>query len=176
MPINSIKDNVKLEAGENVTITQEGQTLIISASIAREAGKDIDSNPELLKSAGGGNPGSGKPWKTFGNDDIDDSQNFLGTTENEDLVIITNNTEELRVTTGNGVKIRTVDEIASVDANTRVLVHDTANDDLVKFKTVSQLALQGPIGPTGPTGPTGDKGDTGDTFGYGNLGFKGTLD
>lgn len=52
-------------------------------------------------------PGSGTPWKTFGNDDLDPSKNFLGTTDPVDLVVKTNNTEQMRVTSGGNVGIAT---------------------------------------------------------------------
>ena len=51
--------------------------------------------------------GSGKPWKSFGNDDIDETQHFLGTTDDNDIVIKTNNTEKARVTSEGNVGIGT---------------------------------------------------------------------
>jgi hypothetical protein len=38
-----------------------------------------------------------KKWKTTGNDNINSTTNFLGTTDNQDLVFKTNNTEKLRI-------------------------------------------------------------------------------
>ena len=54
-----------------------------------------------------GNAGSGKPWKSFGNDDIDETQHFLGTTNDNDIVIKTNNTEKARITSEGNVGIGT---------------------------------------------------------------------
>ena len=51
--------------------------------------------------------GSGKPWKTFGNDKIDPNQNFIGTTAHVDLVIKTNNNEQMRVKSSGNVGIGT---------------------------------------------------------------------
>ncbi|MBT3878399.1 MAG: hypothetical protein HOI47_04065, partial [Candidatus Scalindua sp.] len=48
-----------------------------------------------------------KQWLTDGNADIDSSQNFLGTTDDADLVIKTDNTEKVRVTTDGNIGIGT---------------------------------------------------------------------
>ena len=54
-----------------------------------------------------GTDGSGKPWKSFGNDDIDETEHFLGTTNDNDIVIKTNNAEKARITSEGNVGIGT---------------------------------------------------------------------
>ncbi len=107
--LNSIRDDVTLAAGDNVTITQKGDSLILSASIGidhKADGEIIKSVSDNLTSAAGGNA-TGQPWKTDGNKNIDPTQDFLGTTDPVDLVIKTNNAEHMRVTPSGNVGIGT---------------------------------------------------------------------
>ena len=65
------------------------------------------------KSSDDGSSGHGKKkkpkkeWRTAGNKNIDQDKHFLGTTDEADLVIKTNNTEKARVTTDGNVGIGT---------------------------------------------------------------------
>ena len=45
-----------------------------------------------------GKPGSGQPWKTFGNVKVDESINFLGTSVYQDLRIRTNDIQRMVIT------------------------------------------------------------------------------
>ncbi|MGH9848873.1 MAG: hypothetical protein ACREBD_03370 [Blastocatellia bacterium] len=71
--LNGLTDNVTLAAGSNVTITPSGNTLTIAST------------------------GSGSGWSLTGNAGTSASANFLGTTDNQPLVLRTNNTEAMRV-------------------------------------------------------------------------------
>lgn len=62
-----------------------------------------------------GEPGSGKPWKTFGNDKIDPNKHFLGTTNPADLVIKTNNKEQMRAKSSGNVGIGTTAPIEKLE-------------------------------------------------------------
>ena len=178
--INSITDNVNLVAGENVMIKQEGQSLVISVKLDTKNQGDFESESGILRKEvdnnNNGQPGSGMPWKTFGNDKVDPVEHFLGTTDSVDLVIKTSNIENVRVTASGNVgigtpipteklevdgriKVSTVDDIGLVDSTTKVLVH--GSDDVIKSKTVFELALQGPQGEKGDTGDTGPQGPQG---------------
>ena len=91
-------------------------TLFYSMSVCERAyaGKPDDGTTSgsgwdsySSSSAGSGNVGSGKPWKSFGNDDIDETQHFIGTTNDNDIVIKTNNSEKARITAEGNVGIGT---------------------------------------------------------------------
>ena len=71
------------------------------------SGSGMDNYSSSGGSTGSGNVGSGKPWKSYGNDDIDETQHFLGTTDDNDIVIKTNNTEKARITSEGNVGIGT---------------------------------------------------------------------
>jgi|GEM_PF-4252535 len=71
------------------------------------SGSGMDNYSSSGSSTGSGNVGSGKPWKSYGNDDIDETQHFLGTTDDNDIVIKTNNTEKARITSEGNVGIGT---------------------------------------------------------------------
>jgi len=128
-------------------------------------------------SMGGGTVGGGTLWATSGNPGTDPALNFIGTTDNVDLVIKTNSDEKLRVTSdGNvgigttsapaekldvngSIKVDSVNEIETVDGDTKVLVHDT--DNVIKYKSVLTLSLQGPAGAAGADGDQGPEGPQG---------------
>ena len=121
--------------------------------------------------------GGGTLWATSGNPGTDPALNFIGTTDNVDLVIKTNSDEKLRVTSdGNvgigttsapaekldvngSIKVDSVNEIETVDGDTKVLVHDT--DNVIKYKSVLTLSLQGPAGAAGADGDQGPEGPQG---------------
>ncbi len=75
-------------------------------------------------------PGSGKPWKTFGNDKIDDEENFLGTTNDADLVIKTNNDEKMRVTKDGDVGIGTTNPTGTLHVEGGSANSDTKGKDI----------------------------------------------
>ena len=182
--INSITDDIKLVPGENVTITQEGKSLVISVNIDGKGEGNIDSESEsLLKKAKP--PKLKKDWKTGGNALTDPNIHFLGTTDGQPLVIRTDSVEVVRIDVAGNVgigtdiptenldvagkvRIRTVDAAASVSPSTEVIVLGPNN--VLEREDVSTLALQGPTGPTGAKGDTGDAGVQGAT---GPTGAKG---
>jgi len=98
--INSVTDNVKLTAGENVTITQEGDELVISASVGPDHKGDIAFQGAKLAKAK-------KSWLTEGNTGTDPTTDFLGTTDNQPLVIRTNGAEAMRVDVAGNVGLGT---------------------------------------------------------------------
>ena len=98
--INSVTDNVKLIAGENVTITQEGDELVISASVGPDHKGDIAFQGAKLAKAK-------KSWLTEGNTGTDPTTDFLGTTDNQPLVIRTNGAEAMRVDVAGNVGLGT---------------------------------------------------------------------
>ncbi len=71
--LNGLTDGLTLAAGSNVTITPSGNTLTIAAA------------------------GASNIWSLGGNAGTNANKNFLGTMDNQPLVIKTNNAEALRV-------------------------------------------------------------------------------
>ena len=71
------------------------------------SGSGMDNYSSSSTTTTNNNVGSGKPWKSYGNDDIDETQHFLGTTDDNDIVIKTNNTEKARITSEGNVGIGT---------------------------------------------------------------------
>ena len=61
--------------------------------------------------------GSGTFWNPLGNAGTTPSTNFLGTTDNQDLVIRTNNTEKMRVKAGGNVGVGTTTPVDKMDIN-----------------------------------------------------------
>ena len=185
--INSITDDIKLVPGKNVTITQEGKSLVISVNIDGKGEGNIDSESEsLLKKAKP--PKLKKNWETEGNALTDPNINFLGTTDAQPLVIRTDSVEVVRIDVAGNVgigtdiptenldvagkvRIRTVDAAASVSPSTEVIVLGPNN--VLESEDVFTLALQGPTGATGPTGAKGDTGDAGVQGATGPTGAKG---
>ncbi|MES2287854.1 MAG: hypothetical protein V4547_19355 [Bacteroidota bacterium] len=67
----------------------------------------LRSDTALYSLNSGNSGGSGTNWTLTGNDSTIAGTNFIGTTDSIDLVVKTNNTEKLRVTTGGNVGIGT---------------------------------------------------------------------
>lgn len=63
---------------------------------------------------------SAQAWNTTGNSGTNPSTNFLGTTDNQPLVLKTNNTEVIRLLPGGIVKVGTGDPGGSGEAFFRI--------------------------------------------------------
>ena len=71
-----------------------------------------------------------KNWLTKGNKNIDPEKHFLGTTDEADLVIKTNNTEKMRVTTEGDVGIGTDTPTGTLHVEGGVATDDTQGKDI----------------------------------------------
>jgi hypothetical protein len=71
-----------------------------------------------------------KQWQTSGNKHIDSSEHFLGTTDEADLVIKTNNTEKVRVTTEGDVGIGTISPTGTLHVEGGEAATDTDGKDI----------------------------------------------
>ena len=85
--LNDLHDSVDLVAGENVTITVEGQTIRIAAE------------------GGGNGGGTGEAWSLTGNAGTDPAGQFLGTTDEAPLEVRVNNQRALRLEPGSSPNV-----------------------------------------------------------------------
>ncbi len=102
-------------AGTNNRLVQADATGVLS-SIADGI------NGQVLTTNGAGsltwqNTASGTEWNLSGNAGTNPTNNFLGTTDNQDLVIRTNNVEKMRINTDGNVGIGTQSNLARLYTN-----------------------------------------------------------
>jgi len=162
--INSIKDNVKLTAGENVKITQNGSELIISM---------LEDRTTLASSS--------NFWKLTGNFGTLPGEHFVGTKDKKPLVFRTNRairmvireTGDVGIGTINpGAKLEIAGDIKIVDGTQgagKVLTSDATG--WASWQTA--VGTPGPTGPVGPPGATGANGPAGANGATGPAGATG---
>lgn len=162
--INSIKDNIKLTAGENVKITQNGSELIISM---------LEDRTTLASSS--------NFWKLTGNFGTLPGEHFVGTKDKKPLVFRTNRairmvireTGDVGIGTINpGAKLEIAGDIKIVDGTQgagKVLTSDATG--WASWQTA--VGTPGPTGPVGPPGATGANGPAGANGATGPAGATG---
>ncbi len=162
--INSMKDDVKLTAGENVKITQNGSELIISM---------LEDRTTLASSS--------NFWRLTGNFGTLPEQHFIGTKDKKPLLFRTNRAVRMVIretgkigigTINPGAKLEIVGDIKIVNGTQgagKVLTSDATG--LASWQ--SAVGTPGPTGPTGPTGPAGATGENGATGATGPVGATG---
>ncbi|WP_027379020.1 hypothetical protein [Chryseobacterium daeguense] len=69
------------------------------------------------RATNGGVSSAASAWNILGNTGTNPATNFLGTTDNQDMVMRTNNTEKMRVQAGGNVGIATAAPTATLDVN-----------------------------------------------------------
>lgn len=162
--INSIKDNVRLTAGANVKITQNGSELIISM---------LEDRTTLASSS--------NFWKLTGNFGTLPGEHFVGTKDKKPLVFRTNRairmvireTGDVGIGTINpGAKLEIAGDIKIVDGTQgagKVLTSDATG--WASWQTA--VGTPGPTGPVGPPGATGANGPAGANGATGPAGATG---
>ena len=159
--INSIKDDVVLAAGQNISISQNGKTITISATLGSAQGNTLDQAYDE------GGPGAGRTITAdAGAVNIEGPDGLTI----EDSVGVGTTMPYTKLDVEGDLRIAKVLQ-AALDDTTRILVH--GDSAIVKFVRVRDIGAQGPTGATGPEGPKGDKGDTGDKGPKGDKGNKG---
>ena len=87
---------------------------------AEEADRLTDGDPADTQ---GGNAGSnGSPWSTYGNENTDASQDFIGTADRVDLVFRTDNIERMRLTAYGNLGIGTSTPASMLDVKNNVSI------------------------------------------------------
>ncbi len=152
--INSLTDDVNLVAGENVTITQEGKSLVISANMAGKGEGNIDSESEsLLKIAKP--PKLKKTWETEGNALTDPNIHFLGTTDSQPLVIRTDSVEVMRIDVAGNLGIGTATPGEKLDVNGSIAVSGTVDGVDISVHAADDTAHHTPPISLPPSGAAG---------------------
>ncbi len=162
--INSIKDNVKLTAGENVKITQNGSELIISM---------LEDRTTLASSS--------NFWRLTGNFGTLPGQHFVGTKDKKPLVFRTNRAVRMVIRETGDVGIGTINPGAKLGISGDIKIVDgtqgagkvLTSDATGLASWQSAVGTPGPTGPTGPTGPAGATGENGATGATGPAGAMG---
>lgn len=144
--INSIKDNVKLTAGENVKITQNGSELIISM---------LEDRTTLA--------GSLNFWKLTGNFGTLPGQHFVGTKDKKPLVFRTNRAIRMVIRETGDVGIGTINPGAKLEIAGDIKIVDGTQGagKVLTSDATGSASWQTAVGTPGPTGPVGPQGATG---------------
>ncbi|MFC2088276.1 hypothetical protein ACFLSX_01615, partial [Calditrichota bacterium] len=114
--INSLTEDVNLVSGKNVSITRQGDSLVISASVEFDEKSFKPSNNNLPLNSPIRSESSKNPWKIKGNENTDPDVNFLGTIDSKPLILKTNSEEAVRIEVDGkvGIGTTTPTEILSV--------------------------------------------------------------
>ncbi len=161
-----IRTDIDPSGGSDYTISGVSQLLSVPyAFYAETASKLLDDNSKY----GFGN--WARPWRTEGNNYIDDDIHYIGTKNNADLVFKTVEIERMRLTT-EGVLVVDSFQLDSETAAGFVLISD-AEGRASWADPLSIAGLEGPTGATGATGPQGDAGTDGQDGATGATGPQG---
>ena len=63
-------------------------------------------------------------WKLTGNSGTNSSNNFVGTTDNKDLVFRTNNSERIRILSGGNIGVGTNSPVQKLDVNGNINIRN----------------------------------------------------
>jgi hypothetical protein len=80
-------------------------------------------------------------WKIGGNTGTDAAVNYLGTSDNQPLILKANNNEGLRISTGGNVGINTDNPGTSLDVNGKLTVRDASELNLASGNVARQLYI-----------------------------------